>query len=257
MTLTYRIRTVVGIDPGVNYLCAMVSDPCTYCGKIFEVQSAYYKRTRRFCSLSCAHSHNNSIRVWKDESRKKISDKAKLRDVRGDKNPNYRDAWTNFVCEECTCEFRVMDTDVRNKKRSGKFCSLECYRIARSKYKMCPEKARIYKIMGRNISSSLKRRGLKKGKCKWTEMVGYSLNELAEHLERNFKEGMSWSNYGRNGWHIDHIKPSSFFSYTSFKCSEFKQCWALENLQPMWEKDNIRKGGTNNPKMRAKYGAAN
>lgn len=249
-----KCTTVVGIDPGVSYFCSMLSDPCARCGSAFEVRSSFYKRTRKFCSLSCARSYNNSIRVWSDASREKISVKAKLRNVSGERNPNYRDAWNNFFCEECACTFRVMHTDIRNNKRVGRFCSLECYRIFRSKYKMGPEMTRIYKIMGRNISSSLKRRGLKKGRCKWTELVGYSLNELTKHLERNFKEGMSWSNYGRNGWHIDHIKPSSFFNYVSFDCPDFKKCWSLENLQPMWEGDNIRKGGINNPETRRIYG---
>jgi len=49
---------------------------------------------------------------------------------------------------------------------------------------------------------------------------------------------MSWENYGRNGWHVDHIIPLS-----SAKTEEeiYKLCH-YTNLQPLWEVDNIKKG---------------
>lgn len=76
----------------------------------------------------------------------------------------------------------------------------------------------------------------------WERIVGYTLNQLKEHLEKQFKDGMNWNNYGRHGWHIDHIRPKSSFDYTSFEDENFKQCWSLDNLQPLWEEDNLRKG---------------
>jgi len=53
---------------------------------------------------------------------------------------------------------------------------------------------------------------------------------------------MTWDNYGRNGWHIDHIIPISFFEFKSVNDTEFKYCWNLNNLQPLWESENISKG---------------
>jgi hypothetical protein len=73
----------------------------------------------------------------------------------------------------------------------------------------------------------------------WHEAVGYSVDELKAHLERQFTKGMSWDNYGQ--WHVDHIRPLSSFSYTSVDDPEFKECWALTNLRPMWAADNISK----------------
>jgi len=60
-------------------------------------------------------------------------------------------------------------------------------------------------------------------------------------LESKFKNGMSWKNYGK--WHIDHAIPDIRFRYKSPEDEEFKKCWALNNLQPLWAKENIRKGG--------------
>ena len=70
--------------------------------------------------------------------------------------------------------------------------------------------------------------------------LGYTINELKEHLEKLFVGGMDWDNYGE--WHIDHIKPVKMFEYKTVKDEGFKECWALKNLQPLWAADNIRKG---------------
>jgi len=62
------------------------------------------------------------------------------------------------------------------------------------------------------------------------------------HLESQFKPGMNWENYGKYGWHIDHIRPQSWFKFESKNDPEFKICWALSNLQPLWAKENSFKG---------------
>jgi len=77
---------------------------------------------------------------------------------------------------------------------------------------------------------------------RWESLVGYTLADLMRHLERQFTKGMSWDNYGRNGWHIDHILPVSGFSFASPSDSDFRACWSLTNLRPLWEPNNISKG---------------
>ncbi len=74
------------------------------------------------------------------------------------------------------------------------------------------------------------------------EYVGCSVEFLKAYLERKFTEGMSWENYGRNGWHIDHIVPITSFDF-SIEQQQF-ECWHFLNLQPLWEADNIRKSNT-------------
>ena len=82
---------------------------------------------------------------------------------------------------------------------------------------------------------------LKKGKQnrRTFGMLRYTAEELKDHLEAQFTEGMTWANYGK--WHVDHIIPISFFQYNSANDVEFKMCWRLENLQPLWAKDNLAK----------------
>ena len=80
----------------------------------------------------------------------------------------------------------------------------------------------------------------RKGGRKWESLVGYSLSDLMAHLEKNFTDGMSWENIG--DWHIDHIRPRVSFVFSSPEDAQFKECWSLNNLQPLWAQENLRKG---------------
>ncbi len=74
----------------------------------------------------------------------------------------------------------------------------------------------------------------------WPDLVGWDIEQLMAHLELRFQTGMTWDNYGE--WHIDHVIPRSWFQIEAVGDKAFKSCWALENLQPLWAKDNISKG---------------
>src|SRR3990167_4949073 len=66
-----------------------------------------------------------------------------------------------------------------------------------------------------------------------------SIDLLKEYLEDKFTEGMSWTNFGLDGWHIDHIKPLSAFDLSSRE--EFLEACHYTNQQPMWARDNLKK----------------
>jgi hypothetical protein len=85
-----------------------------------------------------------------------------------------------------------------------------------------------------------------KGRRKWVSLVGYSAAQLKAHIEAQFWPGMSWSNWGlskkgQRTWQIDHIAPRASFLFTSAEDPQFRECWALSNLQPLWWPDNISK----------------
>ena len=104
----------------------------------------------------------------------------------------------------------------------------------REKYKNDP----IYKmqlVCRQMVKRMFKSTGIKK--CyKTQEVLGYNAKDLKLHIEKQFKEGMTWDNYGE--WHIDHIIPISSAKslYDGIRLSQ------LENLQPLWAEENILKG---------------
>jgi hypothetical protein len=73
-------------------------------------------------------------------------------------------------------------------------------------------------------------------------LLGCDVRFFKTYLEKQFKIGMSWDNYGNghNKWNIDHIKPVSKFNLT--KLSEQKKAFHFTNCQPMWAIENIKKG---------------
>lgn len=83
------------------------------------------------------------------------------------------------------------------------------------------------------------KKGVKNGR-RWESLVGFTIGKLKEHLEAKFTSGMNWENYGK--WHVDHKRPIASFSFNTPEDEDFKRCWALENLQPLWARDNCSKG---------------
>lgn len=112
-----------------------------------------------------------------------------------------------------------------------------------------------YKL-SRNMSSSISA-SLSGGKSgyHWEDLVGWTFNRFREEFNEKIllanknnpnKTPMTFDNYGTI-WHIDHIIPKSLWQFNKPEDREFKQCWALCNLQPLWAKDNMRKSNKINP----------
>ena len=88
-------------------------------------------------------------------------------------------------------------------------------------------KTRLYQILKGNSKS-----------VSILKIIGCSIEFLKNHLETNFTNGMSFSNYGK--WHVDHIKPCASFDLS--KPKEQRKCFHYTNLQPLWAIDNLQKG---------------
>jgi len=134
------------------------------------------------------------------------------------------------------------------KHREKKLAGVRAYR------KKNPDKVREAKNTWRRnkkltdptykLTQNLRRRalGALNGKYKHAttkKLLGCSYEEVREHLENQFVDGMTWDNYGINGWTVDHIIPVSSFDLT--KEEEQKKCFHYTNLQPLWAEDNISK----------------
>ena len=100
---------------------------------------------------------------------------------------------------------------------------------------------KIKKYVSSRLRNGLARFNQKKNKGKRTqEYLGCSYSFFAKYLEKKFKKGMSWKNFGRNGWEIDHIKPLAKFDLT--KVNHQKKAFNFKNTQPLWRKENRLKG---------------
>lgn len=144
----------------------------------------------------------------------------------------------NSFCYSCNLSYKRSTKETRERTKI-KFKKKK-NKINKYEYNNNPLK-KISSNISSSMRNSLKSNRLSKNGRHWENIVGYSVQELKEHLEKLFKPGMNWRNKGKNGWHIDHRIPINFFQYNSTDDVEFKYCWSLNNLQPLWEKDNVRK----------------
>lgn len=89
------------------------------------------------------------------------------------------------------------------------------------------------------ISTAVRRSLINEKDDSIRNILGYSIQELKEHLESQFEDWMTWDNIGltakalKETWQIDHIRPINTFNITDVYCEDFKKCWALENLRPL------------------------
>ena len=114
---------------------------------------------------------------------------------------------------------------------------------------------KLRKDVSRMVNLSLNKTGNSKNNRSLLNYLPYSIQELKEHLEKQFEPWMSWNNWGKYKlktwdnndqltwtWQIDHIVPQSKLSYISMEDENFKKCWSLGNLRPLSAKQNIIDG---------------
>lgn len=175
---------------------------CNSCGKEFIIK--YYRGKRKIC-LKCIKKQ------WELNNPKNASEREK-RWLQ--KNPEYM---KNYL-KTPKARARINRYFRQLRKESPKF--------------------RLDQNIAAYIRQSLKG---KKAGIRREFLLNYTLEDLMKQLESQFDDKMSWENYG-NYWEADHIKPKSLFKYSSPEDLEFKECWALKNLQPLEKSANLRKG---------------
>ena len=97
-------------------------------------------------------------------------------------------------------------------------------------------KHRVKALIRRTLRFNKKKDGRMK------DILGYSVDELRQHIENQFSGEMSWEKFLQGEIHLDHKIPINFFKPESVDDPAFKECWDLSNLQPLWARDNLSKG---------------
>ena len=83
-------------------------------------------------------------------------------------------------------------------------------------------------------------KGNKKGRH-WEDLVGYTLNDLIQHLQKTIPEGYAWQDFLEGGLHMDHIIPIDAFNFSEPEHIDFKRCWSLKNLRLLPAEENLKK----------------
>ena len=93
-------------------------------------------------------------------------------------------------------------------------------------------------LLRKRILGLLKRSGdYKEESC--LELIGAEVDDIKNYLEAQFVEGMSWNNWTKDGWHLDHRRPCATFDLSDKQ--QQKVCFNWRNLQPLWGTENTTK----------------
>ena len=161
---------------------------------------------------------------------KKASDKRTYQKHK-EKKSEYHKNWSEKNREHLTEYHKKWRTDNIDKWRKTKRVYEKNRKASDPLYKLISNfRTAIYQV--------LKESNVEKNRH-YFDILQYTPEELIIHLESQFKDTMSWDNYGE--WHVDHKLPITSFNIKEMGDKEFMKCWALENLQPMWGEENIRK----------------
>jgi len=154
---------------------------------------------------------------WRDSNKEYMSNKSK---TWYEQNKEHRKEYLKEYREKNIGNIRQTKRDYeRNRKaRDPLYKLISNFRTA------------IYQVLKEN---NIKKNG------HYFEILKYTPEQLINHLEKQFSDEMTWDNYG--DWHVDHKHPISLYNIKEIGDNEFMKCWSLDNLQPMWGVDNIKK----------------
>lgn len=197
---------------------------------------SYYKKREE--NLARAKAYAEKTKETKAEYDKKYREENKQ------KIADYKKQWSNENAEQIAERMRVYRQENADK------LALEKLQYVKNNRKKINAKASIYEKRRRateplyrlkkNTRRMVSRYMLGEKSKRTQEIIGCTYEELKSHIEKQFTEGMTWDNYGINGWHIDHIKPLAMASSSE----EIMASNHYTNLQPLWCLDNLSKGAT-------------
>ena len=201
---------------------------CTKCGEKKHL-SEFHKRenakdgVRNDC-MSCRRDYNRNYRKG-NQSNLLMYDRKRYRDNREDRLSRQKEYYK--ANKDKIKKYRETNKESLMKQRRA-YCKKR--RVKDAEYRII---SNLRSRMGRVVKGKRKADTTKK-------LIGCTTKKLKVHLEKQFTDGMSWDNYGRHGWHIDHIIPCA--SFDMLDPEQQKKCFHYTNLQPLWAKDNIKKG---------------
>ena len=196
---------------------------CKDCVKKYGRPEGWYENHKEQCRFNARKRYLVNIEKQRERSRRRnIEEK--------EKHAERVKRWRATHKEQCL-------------RASREWCKRNLEKVNAARMKRYNAKVKTEKeILNQNVSSYIRTslKGRKQGQH-WEDLVGFTVEQLKKHLEKKFKPGMTWENYGTN-WHIDHKIPISVFNFEKPDDLDFRLCWSLKNLQPLDKIENSRKG---------------
>lgn len=182
---------------------------CTKC-KIEKDFSEFHKRKDRPCGYVslCKSCQSVTSKIYnKKNSKQKVEYTTNWRKENPEKYKRYRESIKEHI--------KIYQREYQKRKRKEDidyFMKYKCRKL---------------------LWQVLRYKGVRKVGTTF-DILGYTADDLKKRIECQFKEGMSWSNYGE--WEIDHKKPIAIFSK-----EDYRNINMLCNLQPLWKEENRKK----------------
>ena len=216
---------------------------CTKCDEEKLLTEFYHNKKKKRHTTRCKKCINKQRKVYRKNNKEKIKEQKKVyrknnKEKIREQNKEYRKNNKEKTRERQKIYYENNKERLKEKAKKNREKNEN---KRRDRYKSTPS-LRLNSSISVSIRRSLKSKNLSKNGRHWEDLVSYTIQELKDHLESLFTEGMTWENYGYYGWHVDHVIAKSFFVFTSTDDVEFKYCWSLDNLQPLWAPDNFSKG---------------
>ena len=242
---------------------------CSYCNKEISLKRVNIKSNReKFCNIECNRNfynqRNSGLSGGSNTSRYDLSlipvEPISRKDASAKGLPFYKSSKhckkgnhdsarrvSNGKCLACEAAKRDQKTTAQNSRYHANRTDINQKR--NQALRDDPKRRLIANLRSARSDIFKKQIQAKKEgifRNRFDDDLGCTHQHFFVHIESTFEEGMNWENYGQ--WHLDHIKPISLFDNPI--CAE---AWHYTNYQALWASDNIRKGGKNNPRLRAFY----
>lgn len=198
----------------------ITSSICVSCGKKWKSENSdVISQRRKNAYAKNAEQRKEQSKKYHSENREAVLDKMKIRNAAYYQKNKDKIKAQALAYQAANPSKRTAYKNAWTRDRAAKDPAFKMGLVAR-----------------RMLQRALGVSGQKK--YKRTELyLGYTGKDLSDSLESKLQDGMSWANYGE--WHIDHIKPVKAFIDEGVTDPAIIN--AIDNLQPLWASENIRK----------------
>lgn len=210
--------------------------PITYIDKVCPICGIVFKTPKSIKNKCCCKEHsrisnamtkfckaNNITNITYEEylSLKELKDSEKAKNKKVIRRTNYPVRYSEDKKSYMKMYYKDHYNEIKERAR---------LRIANNPL------IKVKDAIRKSISLSIIRGKYMSKRFNLDSIIGCSYEAFIYYIESKFKDGMSWSNYGK--WHIDHIIPLM----TANSEEDVLSLCNYQNLQPLWAEENYKKG---------------